>query len=61
MIIININGGLGNQMFQYAFGRAISYKNNYDLFLDLSHSSYENEAKKKALRIVFFSNQSGYC
>jgi len=57
MIIININGGLGNQMFQYAFGRAISYKNNYDLFLDLSHSSYENEAKKGPTDCLFFKSK----
>jgi hypothetical protein len=33
---ININGGLGNQMFQYAFGYAVSQKNNTDLNLDIS-------------------------
>ena len=27
MIIVNILGGLGNQMFQYAFARAISVIN----------------------------------
>lgn len=36
MIIIRISGGLGNQMFQYALGRALAIKNNTDLFLDLS-------------------------
>lgn len=54
MIIIKINGGLGNQMFQYAFGRAISYKNNYDLFLDLSHSRYENKVKRRPYGLSFF-------
>lgn len=33
-VIIRISGGLGNQMFQYAFGRAISLRNNAILKLD---------------------------
>ncbi|MCX6755656.1 MAG: alpha-1,2-fucosyltransferase [Candidatus Nomurabacteria bacterium] len=36
MIIIRIQGGLGNQMFQYALGRALSIKNNVPLGLDLT-------------------------
>lgn len=34
MIIVAIMGGLGNQLFQYAVGRALSYKFGYDLVLD---------------------------
>jgi hypothetical protein len=36
MVIVKIVGGLGNQMFQYAFGRTISLKYQTPLFLDLS-------------------------
>ena len=36
MIITKLQGGLGNQMFQYAAGRALSIKNNTTLKLDLS-------------------------
>jgi hypothetical protein len=36
MIISWISGGLGNQMFQYALGKVLSYKNADELFLDLS-------------------------
>jgi hypothetical protein len=36
MIIVKLMGGLGNQMFQYAAGRALSLKNNCELKLDLS-------------------------
>jgi len=34
MMIVEINGGLGNQMFQYALGRQLSLKNNSILKLD---------------------------
>jgi hypothetical protein len=36
MIVIRLKGGLGNQMFQYAFGRYLSLKNNDILKLDIS-------------------------
>jgi hypothetical protein len=36
MIIVRLIGGLGNQMFQYAVGRALSLKWNSDLYLDLT-------------------------
>jgi len=31
MNIINLNGGLGNQLFQYSFGMAINYEFGYDV------------------------------
>ena len=34
MIIINLKGGLGNQMFQYAIGYCLSKKKNTTLFFD---------------------------
>ena len=36
MIITKLNGGLGNQMFQYACGRALALRNNDMLKLDIS-------------------------
>ncbi len=35
MIITNLKGGLGNQMFQYALGRKISLENKCELKLDI--------------------------
>jgi hypothetical protein len=36
MIIIRISGGIGNQLFQYSLGRALSLKNGDELKLDTS-------------------------
>ena len=36
MIIVNLKGGLGNQMFQYALGRKLALKNNDVLKLDVT-------------------------
>jgi hypothetical protein len=44
MIIIRIAGGLGNQMFQYAFGRRLAYFNNTNLKMDIS--LYEGDHKR---------------
>jgi hypothetical protein len=35
MIVTRLTGGLGNQMFQYAFGRRLALKHGTDLTLDL--------------------------
>jgi hypothetical protein len=36
MIIVQLTGGLGNQMFQYAAAKALSIKKNTELLLDVS-------------------------
>jgi len=48
MIYVQIKGGLGNQMFQYAFGRSKSIKNKEPLSLDLSW--YESHSTKDTSR-----------
>ena len=35
-IIVRLQGGLGNQMFQYTFGRALSMRSGMELYLDPS-------------------------
>lgn len=46
MIILQLSGGLGNQMFQYAFGRYLASKHNTDLVLDLSYVQSKLPFKK---------------
>lgn len=36
MIVVKLIGGLGNQMFQYAFGLSLAKKNNTELKLDMT-------------------------
>src|SRR5438067_195869 len=36
MILVRVQGGLGNQMFQYAFGKMLAKKNNTSLKIDTS-------------------------
>jgi len=43
MIITNLKGGTGNQMFQYALGRHLAFKNNDTLKLDVTNLSIASE------------------
>lgn len=43
MITVKLKGGLGNQLFQYAYSRAISLKLETPLFLDVS--GYEDQSE----------------
>ena len=42
MICIQLNGGLGNQMFQYACGRALAYKHQTELIIDSTQLEITN-------------------
>ncbi len=44
MIIARLNGGLGNQMFQYALGRHLAYKHQTTVKLDLA--LFENDKQR---------------
>ena len=47
MIVVKFMGGLGNQMFQYAFGKALSNKYKEDLFYDFDFFSDVKSGKDK--------------
>lgn len=49
MLIVRICGGLGNQMFQYAFGRYLSFKHNKELLIDASF--FKNKSSNREIVI----------
>lgn len=53
MIITKIQGGLGNQMFQYAIGRHLAYLNKTELKLDIS---FYKDPKKNTFRKYALGN-----
>ena len=44
MIIVRLQGGLGNQMFQYALGRVLAIKNNTELLFNIE--TYYDQSKR---------------
>jgi len=56
MIITEINGGLGNQMFQYAAGRALSLRRGVPLALDTSRFTVNSPHQGFELYRVFNCN-----
>lgn len=64
MILVNLKGGLGNQMFQYALGRVLSLKNNTELVLDTSYFEISHPGATKreyALDIFEINNETKKC
>jgi hypothetical protein len=54
-VIVKLQGGLGNQMFQYAFGKVIAHKNNVPLFVDTSFFGQElANTDKRSLELETF-------
>ncbi|MEI6042225.1 MAG: alpha-1,2-fucosyltransferase [bacterium] len=59
MITVKLKGGLGNQLFQYAYGRAVSLKLETPLILDVS--GYDNQSEidtERELQINCFNLQA---
>lgn len=57
MIIIKLWGGLGNQMFQYAYGYALAKKNNDSLYFDVDYFKEQRKGvgKRKVVIDKYFS------
>ncbi len=58
MIITAIKGGLGNQMFQYAFGRKLSLLRNEELYLDLGWFQNPGEDTRRTFGLNQFNIQA---
>src|SRR6187200_2911151 len=50
MICIRLDGGLGNQMFQYACGRALAHEHDTELIYDASSLSQKTDNTTKTVR-----------
>src|SRR5438093_728345 len=53
MIITKLQGGLGNQMFQYAYGRALSLRRDTSLKIDIT--KYETGQEWRPYQLENFS------
>ncbi len=59
MIVVNLMGGLGNQMFQYAMGRKLALHHHTDLFLDCTFLNTHNPLHiKREYELGLFKIQS---
>jgi len=47
MVIVKLKGGLGNQLFQYGFGRLLANKRNEPLKLDISSLGNDKDTRRK--------------
>lgn len=56
MIIVQLSGGLGNQLFQWAFGYNLSLKLNTSLYLDQSFYKYQNKRVQQLQSIPRLKN-----
>jgi len=55
MIIIKLTGGLGNQLFQYAFGRYLSMRFNTELKIDAQTKGNSHSFTNRSIGIYNFS------
>lgn len=55
MVIVRLKGGIGNQMFQYAAARRVSYVNNTQLKLDLSWFNESGPWTNRKLELEVFN------
>jgi hypothetical protein len=56
MIVVKLFGGLGNQLFQYAFGKKISLKTNQKLYLEMEYG-FKNDPYERNYNLSHFNIQ----
>jgi Glycosyl transferase family 11 len=63
VIVVKLMGGLGNQLFQYAAGKALALKHSTQLTLDTSflNESTQNAHTKRELELQLFFTEYQFC
>ena len=60
MITVCLSGGLGNQLFQYAFARYVAHKHNTELWINTWHYNHVNP-KRNRVRKFELNNFDIFC
>jgi hypothetical protein len=55
-LFVQLNGGLGNQLFQYAIGRAVALRNNAELVMDVTTGFARDFQYKRQYELGRFSS-----
>ena len=58
MVVVKLKGGLGNQLFQYAFARAMAIHYSTNSYLDISDYLYDNHRVKRSFDLNLFDIKS---
>ena len=63
MIVVKLMGGMGNQLFQYAAGRALAIKHGVDLCIDTSflETDPNNQYTKRNYELDYFVSKKQIC
>lgn len=60
MIVTHIMGGVGNQLYQYAIGRYLAYKNNTELKLDITQCVADKSTHHQYYQLGNFNIQENF-
>lgn len=60
MIVLEVDSGLGNQMFKYAAAKALAQKHNADLYLDVDVACLEGYGIGQSFQLNRFNIKAGY-
>ena len=58
-VVMKIAGGLGNQLFQYAMGKSLAYRNDSQLILD-NLSGFQKDPYKRRFLLNQFNIKCSY-